>query len=130
MSTANEVNRSSSRTHAAPLHSGKFVIYDLYDNPVTGWTDGVLWNGWATPHFEYEEASRIVDMHNRLEALDPLDAGKAWYDAEHDQFCFVLAGSDGEVEYYPGYEREAGGEPRRLYGIGAWVWVWEEYEEV
>jgi hypothetical protein len=107
------------------LRKQRFIIYGLYDEGIEGWTDGTLWNGWATPSFEYAEALKIVDMQNRLPAFDPGDAGKAWYDAENDRFCFVQAGSGGEVEYFEGTKLVVDGEPRKLYPIGSWSWTWE-----
>lgn len=107
------------------LRKAKFSL-DTYDTSFEGWTDGTLWNGWATPLFENEEATRIVDMHNKAEPFDKDDPGRAWYDAEADQFCFVLASTDGEVEYFQGFERETQSGKLKLYAIGAWFWVWEE----
>jgi hypothetical protein len=61
-------------------------------------------------------------------AFDETDLGSAWYDDNGDEFCFVLEG-DGEVERYPGYERDVAGETRKLYAIGAGSWIWETYSE-
>jgi hypothetical protein len=112
-------------TQQKVLRIAKFTVY-TYGTLFDGWTDGTLWNGWATPLFEYDEAMRIVDAHNKAEPFDKDDPGRAWYDAEADRFCFVLAATDGEVEYYRAFERETQGQKRKLYAIGAWSWVWEE----
>src|SRR5687768_6596852 len=112
-------------TQQIVLRKARFSIY-TYDTPFEGWTDGTLWNGWATPLFEYDEAMRIVDAHNRVEPFDKNDPGRAWYDAEADQFCFVQASADGEVECYQAIEHETQDQKLKLYAVGARSWVWEE----
>lgn len=109
------------------LRRGKFRI-EVYDPELfEGWTDGELWNGWATPVFEYEEARRMMDVHNKMEPLDPEDTPQAWYEGDKDRFCFIEMGADREVEYYAAYKQEAEGEVRKLHGVGTWYWTWEEY---
>lgn len=110
------------------LRQGKFYM-EVYDPELfEGWTDGELWNGWATPLFQYEEAARMMDVHNRMDpVVDPEDKPRAWYDAERDRFCFITEGTGREIEYYSACLRQAGGEMRKLYGIGSWYWTWEEY---
>ncbi len=92
---------------------------DFLNDSVEGWTDGTLWNGWATPCFEYREAERIVQLFNNLYPQS------AWYDAETDEFCFCL---NGEEERYAGVHEEVRGQMRTLYGIGTGFWIWEEAE--
>lgn len=113
----------------APLRKSKFIIYDVYPTPVEGWTDGTLWNGWATPYFEHDVAARIVDMHNDIKPFHPNDKGRAWYDNEADRFCFILEGTGGEVESYPSHARTINGRVLKLYPVGSWYWTWEEYKQ-
>lgn len=110
------------------LHKSRFIIYDIYGEPIEGWSDGTRWNGWATPLFEHGAALSLVEQHNNLVPLRPNDRGKAWYDGSNDQFCFLLAGGD-EIEYYRACERKAGSQELTLYAIGAYYWTWEEYQE-
>ncbi len=120
---------TESATGEVPLRRSRFVIYDVYDEPMGGWTDGSKWNGWATPMFEHAAALKIVEMHNNLMPLDPADKGRAWYDAAGDQFCFVLASTGGEVESYSASVHVTDSEERKLYSIGSWYWTWEETAE-
>ena len=94
---------------------------DFLDTTVKGWTDGSLWNGWATPRFEMAEAQQIVDLFNRQNG-----AGKAYYDPETDQFCFRH--EDEDEECFRGVTIEAEAQMVHLYPIGAWVWIWEYAE--
>ncbi len=126
----NDVEEADISAEATQMRRGKFRI-EVYDPELfSGWTDGELWNGWATPLFEYAEAVRITDVHNKMVPLDPNDKGKAWYEAEKDRFCFITEGTDQQTENYPAFVRHVDGEIRPLYGIGTWYWTWEEYEEV
>jgi hypothetical protein len=42
------------------MYKSAFVIEDWF-GPYPGYTTGERWNGWATPHFEYEVALRMVE---------------------------------------------------------------------
>jgi hypothetical protein len=41
------------------MYKSAFVIEDWF-GPYPGYTTGERWNGWATPHFEYEVALRAA----------------------------------------------------------------------
>ena len=48
-----------------------------------GYTSGKLWNGWATPYFEFEEAKRVAEGFNEC-AEYPME-----YDEVYDQFYIL-----------------------------------------
>jgi hypothetical protein len=60
-----------------------FVIENQF-GPYPGYTTGECWNGWATPHFEYDVALRMVEDWKASEWAGGYD----YYDASQDQFCF------------------------------------------
>ncbi len=93
---------------------------DFLNTTVEGWTDGSLWNGWATPHFEYPEARRVMELINEQDSM-----ASGTYDELGDQFCFNI---EGEEECYPAIYAKVEGKTTKLYAIGAWAWVWEEDE--
>ncbi len=103
------------------MHKAKFTADFLPGGTFEGWTDGSDWNGWATPMFEYDEALRLVVEYN----THPLGSTtKAWFDAVHDQFCFVTE-REAEPECYSSVATNMQGREVRLYPIGTRVWIWE-----
>ncbi len=127
MSNVEQAEEIQSPLDVPTLRRGTFYIGAYNPELFEGWTNGELWNGWATPAFEYEEASRMMDVHNKMESFDPEDKPQAWYDSEKDRFCFITVGNGREIETYPSFRDETGGQTRKLYGIGSWYWTWEEY---
>jgi hypothetical protein len=108
----------------AEMRKALFSIYILDDVHIEGWTDGSLWNGWATPVFEFAEAKKLldalVDAYKQLGTSD-----RAWYDERNDSFCFVQEDCP-EPECYPSEIIKVSGQELKVYPIGAEVWVWEE----
>lgn len=81
-----------------------------------GWTDGRLWNGWAMPYFEFEQAERVVKL---------LTEGQGRFDSERDSF--VTRSSDGKNEIWEGQTIIVLGGPHvKVYGVGAGAWIWDE----
>lgn len=80
-----------------------------------GYTRDESWNGWACPYFTYDEAIRVVEAHREC-------GGEAWYEATQDSFIFTVEASD-ENDSFPAVEIEG----HRLYPVGAFCWIWEEY---
>ena len=97
---------------------------DFLNTSVDGWTDGELWNGWATPQFEFNEAMIIMNLLNEMPG-----AAKGMYDSEGDQFCFEFEEHE-EPECYKVFSTTLNGELVKLYPIGARSWIWEEVNAV
>ena len=83
-----------------------------------GWSTGQRWNGWAMPHFEFEEAIRYAN-----------DAGNTKYDPEKDAFVTTLEGEDEPQIDEATIIIVRGRGPIVVYPIGAGSWTWSEREE-
>ena len=90
-----------------------------YPKAYIGYTSGKRWNGWATPYFEFEEAQRVAEGFNEC-AEYPIQ-----YDEVYDQF-YILDNESGELEKWPGEGIHTADGIKKLYGIGAYSWVWDE----
>ena len=101
---------------AGPLwRKAKFEVEGV-EAEFNGWTDGNSWNGWAMPHFEFNEAKRVVDV---------ITDSKGRYDAEQD--CFVTTDTDGEDEVWESQTITLlGNQQVKVYGVGAGSWIWDE----
>lgn len=88
-----------------------------------GYTRDRLWNGWACPSFEVNEALAVMKDFNKT-AINPM-----LYDELYDRF--IVVDSEGmqfeQLECWKGrnYETEDG--IKHLYDIGAAYWIWEDY---
>lgn len=98
---------------AAPYQAGKFQIAES-NQVFDGWSKGDKWQGWEMPHFEFEEAQRVIAW---------LQGEKAHYDPDRD--AFVTAGDDGEELWQARTILIADGSRIKTYGLGAGSWVWE-----
>lgn len=102
------------------MYKSLFTLDALENASFEGWTDGTLWNGWATPRFELAEAQKLIEAF--------IQAGeKAWYDEAQDAFCFQVEGYD-EPERYPSSTIQTGEGELKVYAIGAYGWTWEKQE--
>lgn len=90
-----------------------------YPKAYIGYTSGKRWNGWATPHFELEEAKRVAEGFNEC-AEYPMQ-----YDNIYDQF-YILDTETKELETWKGIDIHTAEGIKHLYGIGAYCWVWDE----
>lgn len=99
------------------MHKVLFTI-DGFNYPHIGYTEGIRWNGWATPFFEIDEALAIMEEFNKQDPDDPI-----LYAEANDTFMRKVA--DDEIDLWKGknYQTEDG--IKHLYGIGAYSWVWE-----
>ena len=90
-----------------------------FNYPHIGYTKGDNWNGWATPHFEIDEALSIMEEFNR-------DSGNPmWYDEQTD--TFRVAETEYTDEYvWRGRNCHTDDGVKHLYGIGAYSWTWED----
>lgn len=100
------------------MHKAVFTIGEE-PQAYIGYTSGRLWNGWATPHFELEEAKRVAEGFNKCAEI-PMH-----YDVVYDQF-YVLDKESGELEKWKGEDIHTTEGVKHLYGIGAYSWVWDE----
>lgn len=100
------------------MYKALFTI-DCFPKAYIGYTSGRLWNGWATPYFELEEAKRVAEGNNET-AEYPMQ-----YDEVYDQF-YVLDTEDGELETWKGEDIATEEGIKHLYGIGAYSWIWDE----
>ena len=94
-----------------------------YPKAYIGYTSGRLWNGWATPYFEFEEAKRVAEGFNEC-AEYPIQ-----YDKVYDQF-YVLDTETSELETWKGEDIHTTLGIKHLYGIGAYSWVWDDVGSV
>lgn len=90
-----------------------------YPKAYIGYTSGKLWNGWATPYFELDEAKRVAEGFNEC-AEYPME-----YDDIYDQF-YILDKETEELETWKGNDISTAEGIKHLYGIGAYSWVWDE----
>lgn len=95
---------------------------DGYNHPHIGYTTGRLWNGWATPNFEVDEAFAVMREFN-AQAEKPI-----YYDEETDTFR-VDATEYNDADEWKGRNCKTVDGLKHLYGIGAFSWVWEEMTE-
>lgn len=96
------------------------VYAEWTDKNYRVWTTGKLWNGWAMPFFEFEEALRYAkDVDNTV------------YDAKRDAFVTTHEGSDDEPEVDGATIIHVRGrrDPIKVYPIGAGSWTWESARE-
>ena len=102
---------------SAPFRMGRFLL-EGSPTKFEGWTDGTLWNGWATPHFELETAKRVIKA---------IQSPKASFDEKKD--AFLTESPDGEAEVWQAEQiQSADGKQIKGYPIGAWSWCWDEVE--
>lgn len=97
------------------------AVFTIGEEPKAyiGYTSGKLWNGWATPHFELEEAKRVAEDFSKG-AVWPME-----YDEVYDQF-YIMDLETMEFEKWKGEDIRTEEGIKHLYGIGAYSWVWDE----
>ena len=100
------------------MHKAIFTIGE-YPKAYIGYTSGRLWNGWATPYFEFDEAKRVAEGFNEC-AENPIQ-----YDEVYDQF-YILDKESGELEKWEKTLAITPEGTKYVYGIGAYSWVWDE----
>ena len=100
------------------MYKAVFTIGE-YPKAYIGYTSGKLWNGFATPHFELEEAKRVAEGNNET-AEYPMQ-----YDEIYDQF-YILDTETTELETWKGQDIQTEEGIKHLYGIGAYSWVWDK----
>ena len=87
-----------------------------------GYTNGDLWNGWATPYFTYEEAQRLQAEINQCEGM------RMFYESRADKFYWQHEDDD-EPYVWKGEDIQTVDGIKHLYGIGAYSHIWDELGE-
>lgn len=100
------------------MRKSAFALCDDH-NAYIGYTNGYLWNGWATPYFTLEEAQRLQADYNQ-NAEFPI-----FYDVTKDEF-FYKPSADEEPYVWEGEDVQTPDGIKRLYGIGAYSHMWDE----
>lgn len=95
---------------------------DCDPNAYIGYTNGTLWNGWATPYFTLEEAQRLQADFNK--GID----NPMFYDVNKDEFRLKYDGDD-EPYIWKGEDIQTVDGIKHLYGIGAYSHIWDELGE-
>ena len=99
-----------------PLWRSSLFSLESVDGAFKAWTNGRLWNGWEKPHFELQEAQKLIAAMN-----DP----KIRYDSAKD--LFITGNGEIDDEVWPGQVLIALGPNHvKVYPIGAGSWCWEE----
>lgn len=96
-----------------------FAIDNL-NCPAVGYTEGKLWNGWATPYFPLEEAIRVMEDFNKASDI-PMH-----FSEELDAFI-LYDDSWNHYEIWKGANYTTDEGIKHLYSIGAFSWVWDEW---
>lgn len=97
----------------------KFAICDD-DRRYVGYTNGDLWNGWACPYFTLEVGKQICEDFTD-------DDYKFYYKKDEDAFFIYGVEEDHVSEIGSSYNVMTVDGELKLYDIGAFNWVWDEY---
>jgi hypothetical protein len=97
----------------------KSVFYIDGGPAYIGYTNGYLWNGWATPYFTLEEAQKIQAEFNQGDGL------RMFYDCQADKFILQYEDDD-EPYIWEGEDIQTVDGIKHLYGIGAYSHIWDE----
>ena len=98
----------------------KSVFYIDNGPAYIGYTNGDLWNGWATPYFTLEEAQKIQAEFSQGVNYPML------YDVTKDEFRIQY--DDDEPYIWKGEDIETVDGIKHLYGIGAYSHIWDEFD--
>jgi hypothetical protein len=117
---AGDVARFSvvTRDEATPIYRKmRFNLEGLDDVEFEGWTADKLWNGWAMPCFEIQQATRLAELL----------AEQLHYDPAQDTF---ISSSGDDVDVCAGQliDLPDGGQVK-IYAIGAGSWMSDVVEE-
>lgn len=104
------------------MREAYFAIVDISEECYKGYTDGRLWNGWATPMFEFEAATRVMDAVNEGYNSKELEEEGMTYDISTDTFFYREKEDLSETRTWTGFDRDG----KHLYDIGAFSWIWDE----
>lgn len=102
-------------------HEADFYA-EWFDKRYHGWSNGVTWNGWAIPFFEFDEAMKYAKDSQKEGA----GVGATTYDPEKDAFVTTRDDPDeNEIDEATTIDVEGRG-PIKVYSIGGSSWTWTE----
>lgn len=119
------------QTQPVRWYKTKFAL-DMLPGAYPGWTTGHLWNGWATPSFDFETAKKVLDdMVKEVLANNFDGVNKYEYDPKKDELLIYESNNPGEVYRVPGewVTLKKGASPVKVYDVGSWSWTWSEEED-
>ena len=104
------------------LRKGLFEVVDMNpDEPFVGYTKDEHWQIWDVPYFEKET---VLELNKKyVKSGDEFDL---LYDAKRDGFIEIVYGKG--LHFFKGFVAETEDGKKKLYGIGAWEWLWSEVE--
>lgn len=89
------------------------------DEVYEGYCTDQRWNGWACPHFEFDEVLRMMENPTGWNVT---------YDAKSDTFT-IIADEIDEAEVIKPIMINVEGKEVKVYPIGAGGWCWDEVNE-
>ena len=111
-------------------YKAKFTL-DMLPEGYEGWTTGQLWNGFATPSFDFETAKKILgDMVREVLENNYEGVNKFEYDPKKDEFLIYESNYPDNVYRVPGewVTLKKGAKPVKVYDVGSWAWTWSAEE--
>ena len=104
------------------LRKGLFEVVDMNpDEPFVGYTKDEHWQIWDVPYFEKET---VLELNEKY--VKSGDEFGLLYDAKRDGFIEIIYGKG--LHFFKGFVAETEDGKKKLYGIGAWEWLWSEVE--
>ncbi len=90
----------------------KVTIDDV--NIFDAWSLEEVWNEWAIPYFEKQEADRVAKVHS------------CKYNVIKDAYEFE---QDGEIEEFESVTIDTPEGPKKVYSIGGGSWIWDKKDD-
>jgi len=118
-----KMSRSDFEQRYAPTDTPSYepvtIVAEWLDDDarLPAYSNGLVWNGWAMPHFEKDTAMRLMEMMPGIR-----------YDEERDAFIARDEGTD-EDDVYGKVSIRVGDKTVDTYAIGAGSWCWEAPED-
>lgn len=95
----------------------RLFYIDSLDQEFEGYWTKILWNGWQTPLFDFEEVKRIMDALKN-------SGVNAYYDETSDSFIVEDENNIADKTLIQGAKREVNGKELILYEVSN-GWTWE-----
>ncbi len=109
-----------------PYYVGRFILEGTVDTPVTGYTDGSRWNGWATPFFDHGTALQVMRAVNHTNSGEDDQIGID-FNADDDAFLIHDPNYPDEgPQAISGRDIEVDGRRVHVYALGTRNWTWVE----
>lgn len=122
--------------HATPdelspsWYPARFYMEFIEGETFEGYTDGTLWNGFATPSFELDEAKKVLEGMVKAALREGWDSfGLSWeYDPGEDALV-VVERQYPDPWFIRGEDITVEGRRIRVYPVGSHSWTWHEVNE-